>query len=619
MSGGYTRSICAGPPSVAWQLCTSRMPKGKNCVVPCIPSPFYVIRIANEAIYWCELYMHVSNSGEDIFCMSPEEIEAQRQAFERFHREEIEAQRQAFERFHQEEIEAQRQAFERFRQESRDRLVAKALTGEAGSPDNCHKASQLDTSLDYLLAKQLAEFNEDVNHSPALMDDEVQVERDHPETAKPSSISVQHTTTSVGVVEMDISEEDLVAPDSVITIEGTSDHGQGTIQSTFFFAEQLQEVATHPYSEQITSDFMLAKELHELDLQSQSHLPDPPPSIETDFLLAKELQEQDAQATQQRESDYLLAKQLQEEHNVPVSESPQEPRFEHVLHQAGDYNVTPSTSHCDLQQQQSDYLLAKQLQEEHNIPVVETTAEDAQVGQTLHSLQQARDYEVALSVQKQLNEQLGIRADEQLAMQLQAAETEAQPSESIASVIQRSSGPQSTNVPPPWWTMCPKCDPEATRKYHLIDIFPGSDEWAQVTAPFISAGYMVAKMQRIQNLQLWNRLQAEKQLMRQNRPEGFEINEQLLYHTSSASKEVICEEGLDQRLSRKGRFGRGIYFRQAVSLYTAYSGLHYVMPCRFLVLTYNAPSIPHPWILHSFYSSFLLHPSIPPLLFCPLQ
>lgn len=517
-------------------------------------------------MYWCELYMHVSNSGEEIFCMSLEEIEAQRQAFERFHQEEIEAQRQAFERFHQ---------------ESQDHLVAKALTGEAGSPGNCHNASQLDTSLDYLLAKQLAEFNEDFDHSPALMDDEVQVTRDHPETVNPSSILVQEprdTTTSVGVVEMDRSEEDLVAPDSTITVEGTSDHGQGTIQSTFFFAEQLQEVATHPCSQQITSDFMLAKELHELDLQSQSrHLPDPP-SMETDFLLARELQEQDAEATQQLESDYLLAMQLQEGHSAPVSESPQEPRFEHILHRAGDYDVTPSTSHCDLQQQQSDYLLAKKLQEEHNIPVVETTAEDAQVGQTLSSLQQARDYEVALSVEKQLNEQLGIRVDEQLAMQLQAAETEAQPSESIASVIQRSSGPQSTNVPPPGWTTCPKCDPEATRKYHLIDIFPGSDEWAQVTYPFISAGYMVTKMQRIQNLQLWNRLQAEKQLMRQDRPEGFEINEQLLYHTSSASKEVICEEGLDQRLSRKGRFGRGIYFRQAVSLYTAYSRLYCVMP-----------------------------------------
>ena len=72
-------------------------------------------------------------------------------------------------------------------------------------------------------------------------------------------------------------------------------------------------------------------------------------------------------------------------------------------------------------------------------------------------------------------------------------------------------------------------------------------------------------MQRIQNQKLWNRLQLEKNYMKQNRPAGRDLNEMLLYHTTSASKEVICEEGLDQRLSRKGRFGFGIYFRQAIS------------------------------------------------------
>ena len=51
--------------------------------------------------------------------------------------------------------------------------------------------------------------------------------------------------------------------------------------------------------------------------------------------------------------------------------------------------------------------------------------------------------------------------------------------------------------------------------------------------------------------------------MKDERPAGHDLNELLLYHTTSASKEVICEEGLDQRLSRQGRFGRGIYFRQA--------------------------------------------------------
>ena len=124
--------------------------------------------------------------------------------------------------------------------------------------------------------------------------------------------------------------------------------------------------------------------------------------------------------------------------------------------------------------------------------------------------------------------------------------------------------------PPPWWTVCPNCAPNAVRKYHLIDIFPASEEWSRVTAPFTKVKFTVTKMQRIQNQLLWNRLQSEKQLMKQNRPAGCDLNEMLLYHTTSASKEVICEEGLDQRLSGEnfdgfGNFGKGIYFRQAIS------------------------------------------------------
>ena len=122
--------------------------------------------------------------------------------------------------------------------------------------------------------------------------------------------------------------------------------------------------------------------------------------------------------------------------------------------------------------------------------------------------------------------------------------------------------------PPPWWTVCPNCAPNAVRKYHLIDISPASEEWSRVTAPLTRAGYTVTKLQRIQNQLLWNRLQLEKQLMSQNRPPGRDLNEKLLYHTTTASKGVICEEGLDQRLSGKNfknNFGNGIYFRQAIS------------------------------------------------------
>ena len=46
--------------------------------------------------------------------------------------------------------------------------------------------------------------------------------------------------------------------------------------------------------------------------------------------------------------------------------------------------------------------------------------------------------------------------------------------------------------------------------------------------------------------------------------ERSDVNERFLYHTSRSEVSVICEEGLDQRLSGKGNFGNGIYFRYII-------------------------------------------------------
>lgn len=122
---------------------------------------------------------------------------------------------------------------------------------------------------------------------------------------------------------------------------------------------------------------------------------------------------------------------------------------------------------------------------------------------------------------------------------------------------------------PSKWTQCPKCSPDVTRQFHVIDLIAGSEEWNYVSAPLDAAGFTVQKVQRIQNSRLLQRFQSEKQLMAQGRPAGFDINEKLLYHTSKAEKGVICEEGLDQRLSSSGNFGRGIYFRY-IYMYVMY-------------------------------------------------
>ena len=112
---------------------------------------------------------------------------------------------------------------------------------------------------------------------------------------------------------------------------------------------------------------------------------------------------------------------------------------------------------------------------------------------------------------------------------------------------------------PTCWTECPSCPPDAIRKYHLIEVMTSSAEWDVIAKPVMEAGFTVTRMRRIQNDALWQRLCFEKQLMLRER---LNVNEKFLYHTTRSQVSVICEEGLDQRLSRSvGNFGNGIYFR----------------------------------------------------------
>jgi len=111
---------------------------------------------------------------------------------------------------------------------------------------------------------------------------------------------------------------------------------------------------------------------------------------------------------------------------------------------------------------------------------------------------------------------------------------------------------------PKCWTVCPHCPVGAQRKFRLVDVSPHAVEWSVVSLPLMKEGFVVSRIRRIQNRSLWQRLCYEKQLMLS---EKRDVNEQLLYHTSRGSVEVIAEEGLDIRLSHVGNFGSGIYFR----------------------------------------------------------
>ena len=114
---------------------------------------------------------------------------------------------------------------------------------------------------------------------------------------------------------------------------------------------------------------------------------------------------------------------------------------------------------------------------------------------------------------------------------------------------------------PVYWTKCQKCRRSTERRYHLVDVSPNTHEWLNVCSLFLNVDFTVHRLARIQNQSLWRRMQCERQLICRSRPAGFDLNERLLYHTSRAKTEVICAEGLDQRLGAVGSFGRGIYFR----------------------------------------------------------
>ena len=210
---------------------------------------------------------------------------------------------------------------------------------------------------------------------------------------------------------------------------------------------------------------------------------------------------------------------------------------------------------------------------------------DAQVAQALLGTEEAEDMEDSdsrLAARLQEEERQRLARDEldtQLARALQEemvqeggslVQTTARPStdqdEEMARRLSEQFNPhppasQLLANPPGWWAQCPNCAVSANRQYHLIEVEREQDEWLGVTSPLTEAGFTVLRLQRIQNIRLYQRLQFEKHSMQNGKSEGYKVNERLLFHTSSADVLVICREGLDQRLARSGRFGTGVYFR----------------------------------------------------------
>jgi len=100
-----------------------------------------------------------------------------------------------------------------------------------------------------------------------------------------------------------------------------------------------------------------------------------------------------------------------------------------------------------------------------------------------------------------------------------------------------------------------------SKSYELYMVLPGSEEFQAIAQCFHRKPLVIYSVKRIQNLHFLKRYNLEKKLIMDTRGSGFNLNEQRLFHTSSANPDDICEQGLDLRLSNGGSFGNGIYFR----------------------------------------------------------
>lgn len=106
------------------------------------------------------------------------------------------------------------------------------------------------------------------------------------------------------------------------------------------------------------------------------------------------------------------------------------------------------------------------------------------------------------------------------------------------------------------WTKCDK----NSKAHRLVKIEPGLDIYDQIEQEFQKVNIGIKKIERLESVRQLRRFKSEMEDIQSHRKSGFDLNIQYLYHGTNVDLERLCEEGLDQRLSRMGYFGKGIYF-----------------------------------------------------------
>ncbi|KAM8974741.1 zinc finger CCCH-type antiviral protein 1-like [Pelodytes ibericus] len=143
--------------------------------------------------------------------------------------------------------------------------------------------------------------------------------------------------------------------------------------------------------------------------------------------------------------------------------------------------------------------------------------------------------------------------------------------------VSSASSPAAGNSPLRTATYPSNWDPTAIPEFghKLVDIVPVSPEYSAIKNLFHStiSGYVVKKIQRIQNLGLWQVYQWQKgQLKKGNR--GVDVAERQLFHgTSSTHVTAICNQNFDWRIcgTHGTVYGQGSYFATDASYSHNYS------------------------------------------------
>jgi len=93
---------------------------------------------------------------------------------------------------------------------------------------------------------------------------------------------------------------------------------------------------------------------------------------------------------------------------------------------------------------------------------------------------------------------------------------------------------------------------------HLVPVKRGSDEWDKASGPYTTRGWTVLAVTRVQN-SLSHQLFEEGRQADLRSAKKYTVKEGLFHVSKAPDLDNLLMEGLDQRLSNGGRFGRGIY------------------------------------------------------------